>query len=309
DEIRILYGQHSEATGQVFDDSALERAWDWSEGQPWLVNALADEIVSGQLKDDYRPDITGGHFDQAAATLIQERSTHIGSLLVRLKEPRVIKVMDAVFAGLKSAVSINSDDRQFCLDLGLLAKKEDNTLRPANKIYEEVMSRTLTDEIQHALDTEDVEEKKWTDGHVLFMSELLKEFQKFWRQGSGSFPFRHKDFAAFKYDEATYSFMLLAYLQKVVNSGGQVYREYAEGRGAVGIGIKYGGHEYLVEVKLKGEKTLGDWQRQLAGYLDAAGQKEGWLVIFDRDQNKAWEEKIYWEDTLFLDKVMHLVGC
>ncbi|MDR1110815.1 MAG: ATP-binding protein, partial [Deltaproteobacteria bacterium] len=40
DEIRILYGQHSEATGQVFDDSALERAWDWSEGQPWLVNAL-----------------------------------------------------------------------------------------------------------------------------------------------------------------------------------------------------------------------------------------------------------------------------
>ncbi|MDR1309204.1 MAG: hypothetical protein LBL95_04815 [Deltaproteobacteria bacterium] len=308
DEIRTLYGQHSGATGQYFDDSAIERAWDWTEGQPWLVNALADEIVSGQLKNDYRPDITGGHFDQAAATLIKGRSTHVGSLLARLREPRVIKVMDAVFAGLKGTVSINSDDRKLCLDLGLLSENEDRTLRPSNKIYGEVMSRTLTDEIQHVLDI-DVGPKKWTDGQFLLMSGLLKEFQRFWRQGSDSFPFRHKDFAAFKYDEATYSFMLLAYLQKIVNSGGLVFRQYAEGRGAVDIGVRYGGHEYLVEVKLKGEKTLDDWQRQLAGYLDAAGQKEGWLVIFDRDRNKAWEEKIYWEDALFADKVLHLVGC
>jgi hypothetical protein len=96
DEIRILYCQHSEATGQVFDDSAIEWAWDWSEGQPWLVNALADEIVSGQLGDDHRPDITGGHLDQAAATLIQDRCPHVGSLLARLREPRVIKAMGAV---------------------------------------------------------------------------------------------------------------------------------------------------------------------------------------------------------------------
>ncbi|MDR1110831.1 MAG: ATP-binding protein [Deltaproteobacteria bacterium] len=308
DEIRTLYGQHSEATGQAFDDSAIDRAWYWTGGQPWLVNALAKQIVSGQLENDHMEEITGDHFDQAAATLIKGRSTHVGSLLARLQEPRVIKVMDAVFAGIKGTVSINSDDRQFCLDLGLLSENENRTLRPANKIYEEVMSRTLTDEIEHFLDI-DVGNRKWTDGQILLMSELLREFQGFWRQGSDSFPFRHKDFAAFKYDEATYSFMLLAYLQKIVNSGGLVYREYAEGRGAVDICVQYAGHDYLVEVKLKGEKTPDDWQTQLAVYLDAAGQTEGWLVIFDRDRTKTWDERIYWKDTLFNDKIMHLVGC
>ncbi|MDR1309205.1 MAG: hypothetical protein LBL95_04820 [Deltaproteobacteria bacterium] len=138
------------------------------------------------------------------------------------------------------------------------------------------------------------------------MSEILKEFQRFWRQGSDSFPSRRKDFAAFKYDEAPHSPMLLAYLRKIVNCGGLVFRPYAEGRGAVGIGVRYGWHEYLAEAKLKGDKTLDDRQRQLAGYLDAAGHKEGWLVIFGRDRNKAWEEKIYWEDALFADKVLHL---
>ncbi|MDR1110829.1 MAG: hypothetical protein LBP92_09115 [Deltaproteobacteria bacterium] len=90
DEVRTLYGQHSEATGQAFDDSAIDRAWYWTEGQPWLVNALARQIVSGQLENDHMAEITGDHFDQAAATLIEGRSTHVGSLRARLQEPRVI---------------------------------------------------------------------------------------------------------------------------------------------------------------------------------------------------------------------------
>ncbi|MDR1297456.1 MAG: AAA-like domain-containing protein, partial [Deltaproteobacteria bacterium] len=49
DEIRSLYHQHTEATGQVFEESAVERAWYWTEGQPWLVNAMAQEIIENQL--------------------------------------------------------------------------------------------------------------------------------------------------------------------------------------------------------------------------------------------------------------------
>jgi hypothetical protein len=32
DDIRALYGQHSEATGQRFEDSAIDSAWRWTEG-------------------------------------------------------------------------------------------------------------------------------------------------------------------------------------------------------------------------------------------------------------------------------------
>jgi hypothetical protein len=84
DEIQSLYNQHTEATGQVFRQEAIERAWYWSEGQPWLVNALAYEVVVEQLKNNYFKVIDGTNIDQAAETLIQRRDTHMDSLLERL---------------------------------------------------------------------------------------------------------------------------------------------------------------------------------------------------------------------------------
>jgi hypothetical protein len=48
-EIATLYAQHTEATGQIFQEEAVSRAWYWSEGQPWLSNALAKE--AGERKD------------------------------------------------------------------------------------------------------------------------------------------------------------------------------------------------------------------------------------------------------------------
>ncbi|MDR1040711.1 MAG: ATP-binding protein, partial [Deltaproteobacteria bacterium] len=41
EEIGVLYGQHTAETGQIFEPEAVDRAWHWTEGQPWLVNALA----------------------------------------------------------------------------------------------------------------------------------------------------------------------------------------------------------------------------------------------------------------------------
>jgi hypothetical protein len=296
-------------TGQIFDDSAISKAWYWSEGQPWLVNALADEVVVDELKNDYTVTINGTHMDSAANVLIQRRDTHVDSLIERLKEPRVIKVMDAVFAGEKGKVPIKSDDRQYCIDLGLVVKNEDESLRPSNNIYAEVFSRVLADEVQYVLEVP-IDQKSWTDGQVLNMSYLLEQFQSFWRHDSRSFPLRYKDFAAFKYDEATYSFMILAFLQKVVNSGGKVHRQYAEGRGAVDILVAYNDQKFLIECKLNEPYfSLEGSFKQLAGYLDTAGQKEGWLLVFDRDLNKSWEDKIFWEKHEYNGKIIHYVGC
>ncbi|MDR2301453.1 MAG: ATP-binding protein, partial [Deltaproteobacteria bacterium] len=86
-QIKRLYDQHAEATGQIFTEGALQRAWHWSEGQPWLVNALARQAV--ETIDDYQVAITAGHIDRAAENLIKGGGDHIGFLLDRLYEPRV----------------------------------------------------------------------------------------------------------------------------------------------------------------------------------------------------------------------------
>ncbi|MDR2198428.1 MAG: hypothetical protein LBR53_03035 [Deltaproteobacteria bacterium] len=66
DELQTLYAQRAEAIGQIFADEAVDRAWYWSEGQPWLVNAPAKEALEKILVNDYSPPVTGEIMDQAA---------------------------------------------------------------------------------------------------------------------------------------------------------------------------------------------------------------------------------------------------
>ncbi|MDR1085849.1 MAG: hypothetical protein LBP22_13595 [Deltaproteobacteria bacterium] len=292
-EIEALYFQHTEETGQVFDQAAIDRACYWSEGQPWLVNALAYEVIVKDLKNNFAIPIADSHIDKAAETLIKRRETHIDSLLEKLTEPRVIKVMDAVFAGTKSAVPLNDDDRKYCVDLWLIIKKDTQSLRLDNQIYKKVMSRVITDQIQYALD-DNISKKQLINGKVIFVNDLLTSFQEFYRKNSESFPKHFKNLVALKFDEATFVFMLLSYFQKAVNSGAIVHREYAEGRGLIDLVAIYRDREYLIEVKLQENSKFDESLEQLYGYLDRAGEEAGRLVIFD-PSGKLWKNKLYHE--------------
>jgi len=85
-EVGELYGQHTADTGQAFPPEAVARAYWWSQGQPWLVNALAREVVDKLLEGDAARAVLPTHFDEAAERLIQRRDTHIDSLIERLRE-------------------------------------------------------------------------------------------------------------------------------------------------------------------------------------------------------------------------------
>ncbi|MDR3153867.1 MAG: AAA-like domain-containing protein, partial [Deltaproteobacteria bacterium] len=283
-EIQALYRQHTDAAGQVFEDAAIAKAWHWSEGQPWLVNALADTVIADELRNDVSVTVTGEHIDQAAEMLIRRRDSHIDSLLKRLEEPRVKNIIERVLTGTLAGVSPNNDDSRYCRDLGLLALTEEKLLRPANPIYKEVIVRTLTDQIDVFIPA--TPHKTWTDGKNLLLNGLLEEFQAFWRKTMDARGKRLSLLKVIQYDEANHVIILFSFLQRALNSGAKIYHEYAEGRGAVDLCAVYNGREYLVEVKLEGAEPLNDSLAQLSGYLDTAGEKEGWLVIFDKDQSK-----------------------
>jgi hypothetical protein len=51
DEVAELYGQHTADTGQTFTESAIDYAFELTQGQPWLVNALAKEVVEELVPD------------------------------------------------------------------------------------------------------------------------------------------------------------------------------------------------------------------------------------------------------------------
>jgi hypothetical protein len=347
-EIGILYRQHTEAAGQVFTDQAVERAWYWTEGQPWLVNALAHEAVNQQLKGEYSKAVTETDFDLAARTLIKRQDTHLDSLENRLSEPRIRRVMEAVIACANSFPSeISRDDRRYALELGLLKEgsADGQSYQPANPIYQEVIIRSLTSNLQENIPAEYISKaKQWMDGTKLDMKGLLESFQTYWRENCEIMSDKYikdsllavsiknilerqgiddTDGIIFKdlyegikkslktiADEASALLVLYAFLQRALNGGADfLQREYALGRLRSDICVSYLGRRYPVELKIKGRLSLEKSLEQISGYMDKCGAVEGWLVVFDSNFKKPWQKKISWETKIYKDLSIHVVGC
>lgn len=116
DEVRDLYGQHTADTGQEFTPKAVEYAYALTMGQPWLVNALAYEIVN-RMKVPTTTMITVDHVDEAAERIIVARATHVDSLLDKLRDPRVRRIIEPILAGTQVRFAAFSDDVAYTIDL------------------------------------------------------------------------------------------------------------------------------------------------------------------------------------------------
>ncbi|MEA1884299.1 MAG: ATP-binding protein, partial [Thermotogota bacterium] len=113
EEIKTLYQQHTQETGQKFEEPVFDLAWDYTRGQPWLVNALANEVcyenVAGR---DRSKTITTQMFEGAKQALIARRDTHIDQLTDKLKEDRVRRVIEPILAGREQYQEMSDEDIQ-----------------------------------------------------------------------------------------------------------------------------------------------------------------------------------------------------
>lgn len=142
DEVTQLYQQHTDETGQKIDEAAIDLAYYYSQGQPWLVNALAWQIT---WKMKVRDTITIDHVERAKERLILARATHLDSLIDKLRDPRVRRVVEPILAGgIREEVPAFDDDVAYTRDLGLIAGGKQ--LRIANPIYLEVILRARSSE-------------------------------------------------------------------------------------------------------------------------------------------------------------------
>ena len=298
EEIRALYQQHTDNTGQIFDEECFPMIWNATEGQPWLVNALGYEVtykLDGVR--DRSVKIIPEMIYKAQEQIICRRDTHIDILIDKLKEPRVRNVIQPLLAAEENfdENQIPYDDLQYCIDLGLVAQNK--PVRIANNIYREVIPRELTWTTQYRI----IQEPAWylNPDNSLNMEKLLMDFQQFFRQNSDSW------IGSFDYAEAGPQLLLQAFLQRIVNGGGYIDREYGIGRGRTDLLIRkpltnqYGGpfQRIVLELKIQRntlEKTIEAGLQQTYGYMDRVGDvSEGHFIIFNRSKNKSWDEKIF----------------
>ena len=291
-EVLALLAQHTDETGQPFADGAPEAVWTQTQGQPWLVNALAYEMCfRGELEVDRSRAVTRADVLAAKETLILRRDTHLDQLTDKLKEGRVRRVIEPLLVG-GDGFESTADDIEYVQDLGLIAR--DPPLRLANPIYAEVVPRQLTWPTQMKIQ----DDPAWyvDAGGALRLEKLLARFQEFFRENAQSWVER------FEYKEAGPHLLLQAFLQRIVNSGGRVGREHGLGRRRADLLIEWPEGEvvrkYVVECKVRHEgrrleRTVAEGVEQTAAYMDLCRAEAGHLVVFDRGAARSWDEKVF----------------
>lgn len=300
DQVHNLYNQHTQETGQKFSDEAIKYAFELTQGQPWLVNALAYQACFRDVTDRNQ-SITKDVIERSKETLILRRDTHIDQLVHKLHEPRVRYIMDAIISGTEEEQLFKPDDLQYVRDLGLITQKG---IKIANPIYQEVIPRALVYTKQESMqETVPGIASYQNPDKSLNMHKLLSAFTQFFRVNSAMW------LAQIDYPESAPHLLLMAYLQRVVNGGGKIHREYALGRKRVDLLVEFGSQRIIIEMKInRGKQTIPEGLEQTAGYMDTSNATEGHLLIFDQTPGKSWEEKIFTQEDMFDNKKITVWG-
>ena len=305
ENVEHLFTQRTEETGQKITDEALDYVWDQSRGQPWIVNSLFMRATMRVLYENDYSTVTLEHVKEAREQMIVGRETHLDALAYRMENPKIRKIMESLMIGKTDPLLSESEDFRLCLDLGLVTR-ERGTPSVANPIYREILARQLTTGPQDAIPEPEWQWEK-SDGS-LDMDALLKEFQKFWRRNSEMWEER------MNYTEAFPHLLLMAFLQRVLNGGGHIDREYAAGRGRLDLAVEYNKKMHIIEIKLihsynTPEEVYEEGITQITKYRNSIDSTApAYLVIFDRrseTKQKPWDERLSWA----VNGNITVVGC
>ena len=309
-EVCTLLARHTEETGQAFTPEAFDLVWTKTLGQPWLVNALcARACFDTEAGRDRSRAIAEDAILDAQEHLVTSRQVHLDQLADKLQEDRVRRVVEPLLSG-GDERAFTARDLEYVRDLGLIAL--DDPPRIANPIYAEVVPRELTYATQAGL----VQDPAWyvDDAGGLDLDRLLAAFQAHFREHSEHWLGR------FDYAEAGPQLLLQAFLQRVVNSGGRIEREYGLGRGRTDLLVIWPrgsgppgqpADRFVIECKVLHkslERTLREGLEQTARYMDRCGSDAGHLVIFDRSEGRRWEDKLFRREESFQGRAMTVWG-
>jgi len=249
EEVKELYLQHTHATEQKFTEDAFSQK----------------------------------EIEESAKRMIVARQTHLDSLVSKLNEPRVKKILLPLIQGSFIDFDENYDDDVLYLrDLGIIKRTDPVTI--SNPIYKEVILRVLSNGFSGNITFSKPSFVK--ENGRLHWEMVLEEFAVWWKRNAEHMQRKGN------YPEAASQLVFMAWLQRVVNGKGFVDREYGIGRGRIDIYLRWPikddykkMQEEAVEIKVwrdsDRESPFEEGLEQLEEYLDRLSLTRGTLLIFD----------------------------
>jgi hypothetical protein len=291
EQVELLFAQYKTENNISIHPKALAKIWLLTGGQPWIVNALAYEICFEMIprKRDINT-IRERDVEEAAENIIQRREIHLRNLTDRLNEDRVKKIISPMLTGSEFFQDLSEDDFQYVYDLGLIMI-EDDRITIANEIYKEIIPRSLIYSTQ-LLIRYNLAAFLEKDGRLNF-TKILKAFQTFYNQ------YYSRWSEKFNYKSAGSPLFLQAYLQRIIDGGGKIIRDYGIGRKRVTLDISwpYASLKQNVLIDLRYRTSaindvIREGTEELYKDMERKKVKEGNLIIFKMNPDELWEQKL-----------------
>ena len=314
EEVNSLFTQHNSKTGQACNPEVIKQLWDDTLGQPWLVNAIGHQLVWKVRENrDRNKVIDIEDYRMARETLIESSATHIDQLSDKLKEDSVRSVISPILEG-ESEQLLDAEDVNYVIDIGLVTRARNGALTIANRLYQEVIPRELSWGVQMGL--EQLQTWYVNDDNTLDMAKVLSAFPLFFKQNADEW------FERFNYKAVGPQLLAQAFLQRIVSGGGgRIVREYALGRKRTDLLLEwpltedgfYGEIQHIVvELKtLRGSlgPCIEEGLKHVTEHADLHNAAHAHLIVFNREEEQPWENKIWQRAHKYNDRLISIWGC
>jgi len=279
-ETTELINQYITETGQPFDAAVIQAIYANTQGQPGLVCALCNHLVTKRVLDKSQP-IRLEHFYQALTFFMTQRAhLNIMNIVQKARQKRAF-MLKLLFQPMPIPFSIYEPDMAW-LEANGVIDEVNGYVDVAVPLYKKVLISAFRPLIngeaqQYVTSARDVLGDYLIDGGAgLNINALLQAYRAY---------VQRRGFQAFDTEnlrEGAWHYSLDSFLNFFIEQlGGQTYIEIPSGRGRIDILIRYQERSYIIETKIYGQITnFKQGKAQLAEYLKTEGLAEGYYVVF-----------------------------
>ncbi|MDM8532814.1 AAA-like domain-containing protein [Anaerolineales bacterium HSG25] len=295
DEVDDLINQYVIESGQVFEPSVIKAIYDNTAGQPGLVCALCNHLITNVVTDKSQPVTMDDFYITLDFFLTEKMDKNIINVTQKAHQKQDF-MLKLLFSNRPIKFTVASPDIAWLYAHGVV-DKVDGYVEVAVPLYAkrliDAFRPSINGEIDYYLTSaHDTTSQYLTEDGGLNINALLEAYRAYVRRRG----FRAFDTENLK--EAACHYSLDGFINFFIEQlGGQTYIEVPSGRGRTDILIRYRGRAYIIEIKIFSTPTnFKRGKGQLIDYLKSEGLHEGYYVVFSRLHTA--EDDLYTEDII-----------
>lgn len=256
----------------------------YTSGYPYLVSKIC-KLIEEELDKDFSEK----GIEKAVNILLDESNTLFDDLIKNVENNE--ELYNTIYS-----LIIENETKQYnvhAYNQGIMYsifKKDNGKLAIHNKIFELILynymiAKKHEEEVGKRLSNYTAKGLYENEDGTLDIRRSLLKYQEYMQNVYGRFD---KDFI-----ERQGRLLLLAFFKPIINGQGFYFVESQTGfEQRQDVVITFNNHKYIIELKVwRGEKYHQEGIKQLTGYLELENADRGYLVIYDKNDNKEYRSK------------------